>query len=378
MKTAAESKPSKGRFTILQVTPTSYGHDGIFGGGERIALYLDRALRQAAETRGIPLNTIVLSLDGPATAGRDLDRYQRIQGEAWRPQSVTAQALIDRLQQADAVYVHQCLSEIGLFAAAHARLLGKSVYGSDSAFAEAAILRHDPDVMVLYDAVHAQSAFAAAGFAGLPVPVHVVPGPVDTGMHRPPSAMAPALRDPKLVISVGRVVPNKCYERTIRALPTSMSLLIVGQHYDADYLAFLRDCVAGKDVRFLVDLDDTSVQELLHQASVFVHASSHFGHRGEFHHKPELLALAPLEALASGLATLVSDAGALPELGVLPGCHVFRTEAQLAALLQDVAHGRLPQQPAEVMHAAVTERCGLVTVGTSLLEMMKVVAPCAS
>lgn len=380
MKTAAESKPSKGRFTILQVTPTSYGHDGIFGGGERGALYLDQALRQAAETRGIPLNTIVLSLDAPATAGCDLDRYQRIQGEAWRPQSVTAQALIDRLQQADAVYVHQCLSEIGLFAAAHARLLGKPVYGSDSGFGEdmAAILRHDPDAMVLYDAVHAQSAFAAAGFAGLPVPVHVVPGPVDTDMHRPPSTMAPALRDPKLVISVGRVVTNKGYERTIRALPTSMSLLIVGQHYDADYLAFLRDCVAGKDVRFLAELDDTGVQELLHQAGVFVHASSHFNYRGEFHPKPELLALAPLEALASGLATLVSDAGALPELGVLPGCYVFRTEAQLAALLQDVAHGRLPQQQAEVMHGAVTERYGLVTVGTRLLEMMKVVTPCAS
>jgi glycosyltransferase involved in cell wall biosynthesis len=370
MRSLPRAGAADGSFTIVQVTPTSYARDGVIGGGERIALYLDEALRQAAAACGIPLNTVVLSLDAAEPMGQELDRYQAISGRAWQARSVRAQALIDRLQRADAVYVHQCMTEIGLFAAAHARLLGKPVYGSDAGAGEAAILRHNPDAMVLYDAVHAISAFAAAAFESLPVPVHVVPGPVDTASYRPDSTT----RDPKLVLSVGRVLPHKGYERTIRALPPSMSLLIVGQHYDSDYLGFLRDCAAGKDVRLHEEISDDGVRELLHRAGLFVHASSHIGYRGQFYHKPELLGLAPLEALASGLITLVSDAGALPELGALPGCHVFRTEAELAALMQEAAQQRLSAPPPEAMHRTVADRYGLVTVGTELLKMMKVTA----
>jgi glycosyltransferase involved in cell wall biosynthesis len=370
MRPFAPPGAAEGSFTIVQVTPTSYARDGVIGGGERIALYLDEALRQAAGTCGVTLNTVVLTLDAAEPMGQGLDRYQAIQGLAWRPRSLRAQALIERLQSADAVYVHQCMTEVGLFAAAHARLLGKPVYGSDAGAGEAAILRQNPDAMVLYDAVHAISAFAAAAFESLPVPVHVVPGPVDTDAYRPDGTA----RDPKLVLSVGRVLPHKGYERTIRALPPALSLLIVGQHYDPDYLGFLRDCAAGKDVRFHQEMSDEGVRELLHRAGLFVHASSHVGYRGQFYHKPELLGLAPLEALACGLPTLVSDAGALPELGSLPGCQVFRTEAELAAMLGEAAQQRLPAPPPEAMHRAVTERYGLVTVGTELLKMMKVVA----
>jgi glycosyltransferase involved in cell wall biosynthesis len=377
MPVRAADTPTPNRMTLLQVTPTSYTVNGVIGGGERLALYVDEAIRQAAAARNLALDTILLSLDSTDPVGQGLDRYQSIPGRAWQPGSVAAQSLIARLEHADIVYVHQCMTEIGLYAAAHARLLGKPVYGSDAGAGEASLLRHDPDAMVVYDAVHAISEFAAAAFQGMPVPVHVVPGPVDTGVYRPDPATE-AERDRNLVVALGRVLPHKGYERTIRALPDGMRLVIVGQHYDTEYFDFLRGCVGGKDVRFEERLDDAQVLDLLRSAGIMVHASSHRGYRNQFYHKPELLGLAPLEAIACGLTTLVSDAGALPELEVLPGCHVFRSDVALAALLQDWRDGRLTTQSPAAMHAAVTQRYGLLTVGGSLLDMMKVAAPCGS
>lgn len=358
---------------IVQITPVSYTADGVIGGGERLVLYLDKALKSAAAAQSLTLQTTVVSLDG-ARARTSESLVQTVAGTAWNPQSIVAEALIEKLRPADIVYVHQCMTEVGLFAAAHARLMGKQVFGSDAGAGEAGILQWAPDIMGLYSALHSISEYAALAFRGIEVPVYVIPGPVDCEFYTP----GVGERDARLVVGIGRVMPHKGYERTIRALPSSLSLTIVGQHYDAPYLAFLRECARGKNVEFLDQLDDAEVRKLLLRAGVFVHASTHVGYEGLFYHKPELLGLAPLEAIATGTTTLVSNAGALPELGDLPGCHVFGSEAELASLLQDAASGRLPRVEPADMHRAVVERYGLVAVGTAVLNMMKVSASCAS
>lgn len=363
--------------TILQITPTSYAREGVIGGGERLAIYIDEALARAARARGLVVETAVLSLDAAAPRGAAGDRHQAIAGRAWDARSLAADDLIRRLRRAQIVYVHQCLTQVGLFAAAHARLLGKRVYGSDAGAGEALILRNSPETVVIYDGLHAISSFAASAYSGFPVPVHVIAGPVDTELHRPPTGAA-ADRDPRLVVSVGRILPHKGHDRTIDALPEGLSLAIVGQVYDQAYFAHLQDRAAGKDVRFLHELDDSEVRALLHRARLFVHASTHVDHLGRFYHKPELLGLAPLEALACGLVTLVSDAGSLPELGDLPGCHVFESDAGLAAMLQAVAAGQAEQPEPDIMHDAVARRYGLLTVGGRLLDMMGVAPACAS
>lgn len=362
---------------IVQVTTTSYSRDGVIGGGERLALYIDAALRRAADDAGLALTTTLLALDGRSPRGQGKDRYQAIAGQAWDVHSLDADKLTARLRPADAIYVHQCLTPVGLFVAAHGRLLGKRVFGSDAGAGEAPLLALNPDIMAIYDGVHAISAFAAAAFVGFPVPVHIVPGPVDTTLHQPPPDDA-APRDRRLVVSVGRILPHKGHERTIRALPPGMSLVIVGQPYDQEYLAYLRIVAEGKDVTFADWLDDAQVRALLHRAGIFVHASTHVDYRGHYAHKPELLGLAPLEALASGTQALVSDAACLPELAVLPGCLVFRDEAELSDLMRAAASGELPQIEAGEMHRVVDAGYGLARVGARLLDMMGFAAPCAS
>lgn len=366
--------PPNGTLRVLQVTPTSYAREGVIGGGERIALYIDQSIRQAAAQAGVALSTTLLTLDAAEPFGAREDRYQGIMGKAWEARSLRSEDLIRRLRLADIVYVNQCLTEVGLFAAAHARLLGKPVYGSDAGAAPAALLGFNQDAALVYDAVHAISAFGATAFAELPVPIHVLPGPVDTASYPPPHR---PLRDRKSVLAIGRVLPHKGYERTIRALPSACRLDIVGQHYDKQYLAFLQDCAAGKDVRFHDGLDDDDVRSLLDRAGVFVHSSTHIDYRGGFYSYPELLGLAPLEALSTGLPTLVSDAGSLPELGILPGCRVFRSQDELDRLLAAATSGDVPFVAPVEMHAAVTANYGLQRVGAGLLAMMKF-GPCAS
>ena len=352
---------------ILQITPTSYSKDGVIGGGEQLALYIDEALRQAAADLGLTITTSVLALDGAAPAGGNKDRSQAVAGRPWDVQSLDAASLAARIRPADAVYIHQCMTEVGLFAAAHARLLGKRVVGSDAGAGEANLLAANPDAMSVYDSVHAISVFAASAFRGMPVAVHVIPGPVDTTLHRPPPPDTPS-PDPGLVLSIGRILPHKGFDRAIRALPSDMTMIIVGQHYDRDYLGFLRTCAAGKNVQFLDGLQDAEVRELMYRAGTCVHPSTHVDHNGRFYHKPELLGLAPLEALACGLPTIVSDAACLPELAGLPGCRVFHTEAELTAMLRQAG----PRPDPTVMHAAVDATYGLRTVGHGILTMMEV------
>jgi glycosyltransferase involved in cell wall biosynthesis len=174
------------------------------------------------------------------------------------------------------------------------------------------------------------------------------------------------------VLALGRIIPHKGFERTIRALPRGLSLDIVGQAYDAAYFAFLRQCAEGRDVRFHTDLDDAAVREHMARAGLFVHASTHVDYLGRFSHKPELLGLAPLEALSCGLVTLVSDAGSLAELGRLPGCFVFRSDAELAELLRLASARRLAGSDPEAMHAAVERGYGLRRVGIELLKLMDI------
>ena len=142
--------------------------------------------------------------------------------------------------------------------------------------------------------------------------------------------------------------------------------------------AFLRGCGEGKDVTFENDFDDAQVCALLHRAGTFVQASTHMDYLGRYAHKPELLGLAPLEALACGVPTLVSDAACLPELAVVPGCHVFRDEEELATRLRETATGRALAVDADAMHRAVDARFGLATVGRRLLDMMGFAALCVS
>jgi glycosyltransferase involved in cell wall biosynthesis len=354
---------------IVQVSPTTYSRASVIGGGEKLVLYTDYALRLAGSVCKLPVITSVLSFgDQAGTAYSDHNvLYEPVSGRPWDVLSIDVDALRSALRGADIVYIDQCLCAVGVFVAAHARLLGCRVIGRDSGAGEYPFLDANPEIGRLFDAFHAQSTFAAAGFSAFEVPVHVIPGPINTDIFVPPAVPR---RDLSQVLAVGRIMPHKGFDRTIRALPSELALTIVGQPYDEPYLAFLKNLAIDKQVTFKTNVGDSGLRALFQKAGLFVHASTHSDYRGNFSPKPELLGLAPLEALSSGLPAIVSNAGSLPELSDLPGCFCFQNEHELEEMMAAHAAGALPRFDEAEMHAAVETGHGPLSTGEKLLQVM--------
>jgi glycosyltransferase involved in cell wall biosynthesis len=168
-------------------------------------------------------------------------------------------------------------------------------------------------------------------------------------------------REKGLIVAVGRILPHKGFDRIIRALPKGLKLVIAGTVCDQAYSSMLAELIqsSGSDVVILEGLDDDDIRNLVRKASLFVHASTHVDYRGTYYAKPELLGLAPLEAL-------VSNAGSLPELGAIVGCDVFFSDDDLKKSLASFANGVVSSPPSSI-YESVRKLYGIEQYGEKLL-----------
>jgi glycosyltransferase involved in cell wall biosynthesis len=353
---------------ILQITPTSFSTASVIGGGERYVDNVAAAARAAGFQNEAEFSVLSVGGENRMSLGSDGSIVHIVRGNPEELNSVDGVEFRRVVDSADCVHVHQCLTRFGLFAAAQAAALGKHVLGTDHGGGEDRLVVRHLAFAELFDAFHAQSEFAALAFVNLRPPTRVIKGPVNDRLF--PFSMAP--RDPRLVIALGRILPHKGYETIIDALPKALRLVVVGRLYDAGYAQFLRARAAGKDIVFSSDLGDEQLVDLLQRASICVHASTHFTADGSFVHKPELLALAPLEALCTGCPALVSTAGSLRELGDLAGCKVFSDADELRDLLLDHAAGKLfANVDHRLIAGMVRERYGLEQFGNAYARVIK-------
>lgn len=357
---------------VVHVSPTYYSANSIIGGGEKYIIYMIRALSLAAAQANEPVLNSILAFGGDAgdhVLNGDI-HCRVMNGVPWDPHSIRIDELRHGIGQADVVVVHQCLSAFGLLVASHAQLDGKYVVGMDHGGGEHPLVSHSHEGAGMYNAFWAQSKFASNAFRGLGVRTTVVPGPVDTEYYRPDTR---ADKDSSLVVAVGRLLPHKGFDRIIKSMPAELKLVIAGGRSDEDY--FLRlDALrrkSGAQVEIREGLDDAEVRALLRKASLFVHASTHTDYRGHYYPKPELLGLAPLEALACGTPTLVSTAGSLAELAVVDGCRCFASEEELATLLAAHANKTLMHPTPEAIHASVDAAYGIRQFGKCLYAELK-------
>jgi len=170
------------------------------------------------------------------------------------------------------------------------------------------------------DATIADSTFNAEEFAALGAsPVAVVPVLADRMTTEATGQIRPVHRDLGVRtrrarwLFVGRLTPNKAQDRLVRALAVAIaryddqaSLDLVGGPSPASYGAYVRQVakshkVAGR-VRIHGSIGHTELANLYLLADVFVSASQHEG-----------FGIPLVEAMATGLPVVATDAGAVAE-----------------------------------------------------------------
>jgi glycosyltransferase involved in cell wall biosynthesis len=196
-------------------------------------------------------------------------------------------------------------------------------------------------------------------------PHEVLIGPVDTDRFTPTTKQ---VRDPSMVLCVSRVMPHKGIDRIIAALPSELSLTIVGRVYHEPYYELLCQMAKGKNVRFILDADDETLLDLYRTSGLFVQASTARDIYGNSVAKSELMGLTTLEAMSCGLPVVVSDTGSLPEL--VPDSRfgrVFSGEEELGAILRSFSSGAWPEANAgELARAHVLKVHGMSTIARRL------------
>jgi glycosyltransferase involved in cell wall biosynthesis len=195
-------------------------------------------------------------------------------------------------------------------------------------------------------------------------PIRVIYGPVDETLL----PFGDCKRDQAHFVMLGRVLPHKGYEHAINALPKGARLSIIGRRQDKGYFTYLKNYAKGKAVYFESDLDDLGVGRLLASAGLYLHTGTHFGYRGQYFAKPELLGIAPLEAMCTGTPAIVSQAGALPELAKTVGCKTYASETALREMLHTHMVGNLFQATPNEIRADAIKHYGLQQFGKAYLE----------
>jgi glycosyltransferase involved in cell wall biosynthesis len=332
---------------VAYLTPTYFSAESVVGGGERYVSNLAHALKVAQISDSLPYRfaPTILSI-GPEPKLFVQDgipiRVLPNNTSSENPMDGTSALLWSELSDYDLIHVHQSLTIFGAYCSVIAKTLRKPLILTDLGGGANPVMLSGKGLQ-LADGIISISNFAhsfiAPHFSG---PHEVIIGPVDTDFF----TVAASTGCNKLTaICVSRILPHKGIDRIIKALPPALKLRVVGRVYDAAYHKTLTQMSVGKDIEFIHDADDQRLLSLYQSSDLFIQASTFRDCNGNVTHKPELMGLTTLEALACGLPVIVSDAGSLPELVADHNWgRVFSTDDELEVYLNDFRHELWPQR----------------------------------
>lgn len=161
---------------------------------------------------------------------------------------------------------------------------------------------------------------------------------------------------------IGRAVRHKGLRLLLEALRPSESVRVIGPAYPwkSEHGQELQDLLRGIECDLIFDADDGLVRSALTSTSAVVMPTLRTV-GGRQLRRPELLGLSALEAAALGTPTVVSDAGALPEVAPMIGAVQFAAGDRLALrtaldTVKGAGHAAASSLPPEMTWNAVARK----------------------
>ncbi len=294
---------------VVHVVPALFGEEGIFGGAERYALELSRAMAEQAPTTLLAFGSAPGRKQvGPLSVQilRNWIHFRRFKFDPINP------LMIRYLGNADVIHYHQTHTMMSSLALMYARAVGKPIFTSHLGGGGIA-LHHYVDVARWYAGHLHISEFSRRVFGHQDLAnAKVIMGGVDPVKFCPD----PNVRRTGEVLYVGRLLPHKGINYLIEAVDAATPLTIVGRrwrHARSFFEALLR-LAAGKNVQIHQDYVDAAIIDAYRRALCIVLPSVHVTCSGEYYSIPELLGQTLLEGMACGTPAISTDICSLPEL----------------------------------------------------------------
>jgi glycosyltransferase involved in cell wall biosynthesis len=354
---------------VAVVYPIPFGEEGLYGGGERYAVELARALSRRVPTRLLTFG----SRPGRRREGdleiRTYRPLRYVRGERINPLSFR---FLGALRDVDVIHCTSWNTLVTDFSILAARLLAKRVFVTDIGGGGSLSLAGRLPLARWVDGFLLLAPQGGTQFAAYRDKWDILYAGIDVDRYRP----APEVTR-RGVLYVGRLLPHKGINYLVEAMDPEVPLRIVGRPYHEEYLRLLRKLAAGKRVTFITDATDDAIVREYQAAAVAVLPSVYTDVYGATTFLPELLGFTGLEAMSCGTPLLGTDVGGIPEVvddgvtGYLvppndPGAlrdriRLLLGDPAIAARLGAAARQRVLDK---FTWEAVTERCLAAYAGT--------------
>ena len=294
---------------VAVVYPIPFGSNGTYGGGERYALELARALSRRVKTRLITFGSHPRRWREDALELRVYKPLLWARGERFNPLSARLAAAFVDVDVVHCVCWNTLLTDTSVL---FARALGKRAFVTDVGGGASLTLRRWLPIERLVDGFLLIAEKAREQFADVDSRAQIIYAGIDVGRYTPPAET----RGRRGVLFVGRLLPHKGINYLVEAVDAATPLRIVGRPYHAEYLELLRRISEGKDVTFSTEATDAEVLEEYRSCAVAVLPSVNTTVYGSHTGLPELLGFTAMEAMACGAPVICTRVGGLPELVV--------------------------------------------------------------
>lgn len=290
---------------VVHVSPAYFHKESYVGGGERWAMSLAEAMSNDVDTSFVTFGP------GRKTVTKGSLKIEIFPAYHAEPTAVHQTQInyrfLAKICGADVVHCHHfrtTVSSLAILATAACggRTFVTDLGGSTPFFVEG-----------VHTTPFVDGFLHISEFAGKMLPgrkSHVVYGGVPSELLR----LAPVASEKKgQVLCVARLLPHKGINYLIEAMPSDVSLQLIGRAYHPDYFKLLQELARGKNVAFTTNAEDPDLWDAYRGAVVTVLPSVYRDVYGTEYAMPELLGLVLLESMACGTPVICTDVASMPE-----------------------------------------------------------------